>query len=305
MNRWSGFVRLLSATEDGRILAAFRVTVALVVLYTLAGIWAVDLLDVAFVDASEGGVRSVGTPPLFALIGSQTSQVVHTVFWVTTASALMMLLGLGGRIIAFITLQTFMALVDINGHAGGSYDELMTNGLWLCVLGNTTATWSFDGLFRTGSWSTGATVSVWPRLLAVYQLLLMYWTTGLQKVSSHWVPGGDFSALYFIFQQPTWQEYDMSWVAYPPWYTLTQIGTGVSWAWEVTTPVWLAAMLLSLRPGPHRPWVRATRWGYASVGVFFHLTVHAFMNIGPFSWASLAYYPCLVHGRELSPSRSD
>ena len=32
--------------------------------------------------------------------------------------------------------------------------------------------------------------------------LLVYWTTGVQKVSAYWVPGGDFSALYFIGSNP-------------------------------------------------------------------------------------------------------
>ena len=73
----------------------------------------------------------------------------------------------------------------------------------------------------------------------MWQLVLMYWATGLQKVSTHWVPGGDLMALYYILQQPTWQWIDMAWVA--PYAALTQVGTAVSWWWEVTCPVWLWA----------------------------------------------------------------
>ena len=298
MNAWNRLVMALSATEDARVLASFRIAVASVLFVTLVGIWRADLLDMLYLGPELGGVRSVSTPFLFRWIGSQGPEVVHTVFWVATVGSALMACGLGGRLTALVTLQSFMGLVDLNSHAGGSYDELLTNAMWLCVLGDTTATWSLDGWLKTGRWQTGAQISVWPRLLVVYQLMLMYWTTGLQKLSSYWVPGGDYSALYYIFQQPTWQRGDMSWVAWQPWFFLTQLGTAGSWVWVVTVPLWAAAFLLSLRNLPHPSWVRATRWTYAGVGAFFHLAVFSFMNVGPFSWASMAYYPCLVHGRE-------
>ena len=40
----------LSASEDARVLAAFRVGVASVVLYTLLGVWAAGMVDMLFVN---------------------------------------------------------------------------------------------------------------------------------------------------------------------------------------------------------------------------------------------------------------
>ncbi|MBA2321844.1 MAG: hypothetical protein H0V89_11910, partial [Deltaproteobacteria bacterium] len=81
------------------------------------------------------------------------------------------------------------------------------------------------------------------------------------------------------------------------WYTLTRIGTTTSWLWEVTAPLWLLAWAASL-PG--------ARWGgwlvrgrvreiYAAIGLVLHLAVLIVMDVGPFSWTSLAFYAAVVH----------
>jgi hypothetical protein len=139
------------------------------------------------------------------------------------------------------------------------------------------------------------------RYLVIFQLLLMYWTTGLQKVSAFWMPGGDFSALYYIFQQPSWHRFDMSWIA--QFYWLTQVGTAVSWFWEVSAPLWLLALWYEStkeRGGRLRDLFCRWRikWVYFAVGVFFHVLVLAVMEIGPFSLVSVAFYTCLLSPAE-------
>jgi hypothetical protein len=119
----------------------------------------------------------------------------------------------------------------------------------------------------------------------------MYWTTGLQKLSTHWVPGGDLGALYYILQQPTWQRVDMAWLA--PWFPLTQVATLVSWLWEVSIPLWAVALVQRARGRGgwlDRLWVVET---YAVVGIAVHLAVTLMLEVGPFSWVSLAFYVAL------------
>jgi hypothetical protein len=125
----------------------------------------------------------------------------------------------------------------------------------------------------------------------------------MQKISAYWVPGGGFSALYYILQQPTWQRRDMSWVAWI--YPITQIGTAATWFWENGAPLLLLAYFwryTSDRPGRVRAWANRVdlRSWYVAVGVLFHVLIVIPMNIGPFSLASLAYYPCLYTSEEWS-----
>src|SRR5262249_22515372 len=145
--------------------------------------------------------------------------------------------GLGGRVAAFVTLQGYVALHRLDGNSSGSSDLLVTNGLWLLVLARSTATLSLDCKLRTGRFRSDDPIPAFPRYLAVLQLVAMYWSTGVQKVSVYWFPAGSYSALYYILQQPTWQRFSMSWAARI--YPITQVATAVTWIWEVSAPALL------------------------------------------------------------------
>ncbi len=132
--------------------------------------------------------------------------------------------------------------------------------------------------------------------MAIYQLVLIYWSTGLHKVSASWTPVGGYSALYYTLQQPTWQRWDMDWLAWV--YPLTQAATALTWFWEITSPLLLLA--LWYRATPERPGrLRAVfnRLNYRRLfvvfGVCLHLMIFALMDVGPFTWVTLAFYVCL------------
>jgi hypothetical protein len=206
--------------------------------------------------------------------------------------------GIGGRLASLLALVCTVNVVNLNGHAGGSYDELLTNGLWLTVLGPGHHTLSVTARIRTGTWWPVVHVLAFPRWLVAWQLVLMYCATGLQKLSAYWVPGGESSALYYILQQPTWQRTDMSWVAWI--YPLTQIGTTVTWFWEVLSPLWFLALVWSARPDRVGRVGRlanriALRWWFFAQGVLAHLIIWLTMEVGPFTFLSLAFYAAMVH----------
>ena len=115
------------------------------------------------------------------------------------------------------------------------------------------------------------------------------------------MPWGGWSALYYSLLLPSWARFDMTWIAWV--YPLTQAATAATWLWEATFPLLLLCF-----------WHRATRTrggrlrqlsnrldlrsAYVLMGVFVHVGIWATMNVGPFSWASLAYYLCLYHHDE-------
>lgn len=303
MGPWRSWVALLGRTEPGTALALFRGGVGLSVLHTLGTAASTGAMDLYWVDRAHGGYRSLGELPwLVSALGGATAPVVHGLVALSGIGAVLLVLGLGARLGALLALQGLLALTWLNGHAGGSYDDLLSNALWLLVLARSDRTLSLGCRLRTGAWRSAAPVSSWPRWLAAFQLLVMYSSTVSQKLSTHWLPGGDLSALYFILQQPTWQRVDMRWVAGV--YPLTQAATLAVWLWELSAPLvlmWLWARRTKDRGGRWR--VALLRWDlrlpFLALGLAMHLGTALALEVGPFSWISLSFYPCLWRGGEL------
>jgi hypothetical protein len=297
---WSRWVDKVTSFEGATSLALFRVALGLGTLLTVGSVVWRGLVPVLWIDQAHGGYRTLGDGPwLVAWLGGPTPEVI----WPLTVGALLggalLTVGLGGRLAALVTLVCCTNVLSVNGHAGGSYDDLLTNGLWLLVLGGGTQTLSLDARLAQGTWAPpGATALAFPRWLAIWQLVLMYCTTGLQKVSAYWVPGGDASALYYILQQPEWHRRDMSFLAWL--FPVTQLATTATWLWEVTAPVWILAIWYAadpLRPGRLRSWFRRlhVRWVYTVVGLVMHALIWVTMEVGPFTPLSLAFYFATVH----------
>lgn len=299
---WTRWVKLLDRREGGEAMAALRLSIGAAALYATLHNYSVAHL--VWVDADHGGYRNL--PPTTGMVewlGGATPEVVSGLLAVTLVCGLLLFFGVVPRAAALVYLQTHMALSDLNGHAGGSYDELLSNCMWLMVFARSHATWSLTCRLRTGRWSApGAQVMSWPRYLMVLQLVLVYASTGFQKVSSHWLPGGDLGALYYILQQPSWSRWpDMTWLAWV--YPVTQVMTLVVWLFEVSAPLLLLALWArSSREsaGPLRRWMNRIRYRdlFGLFGVGMHIGIHTLMSVGPFSIISLAMYPALWHADE-------
>jgi hypothetical protein len=141
----------------------------------------------------------------------------------------------------------------------------------------------------------------WPRWVGVGQIVVVYWSTGLQKLSAGWIPGGPMDALWYILQQPTWHRVDMHWLA--PLYPFTQAATMVTWLFEQAAPLLLLALWYRrtrLRGG----WLRAqfnrvdARAWYLGLGVLLHASIELTLEVGPFSFAMLSLYPLAFHADE-------
>lgn len=301
-SRWRAFEGRVSATESATAQALFRIGLGLAVWCSVGPVVWRGLVPVLWVDREDGGMLSLGAGPgLVAALGGPHPSVAWGLVVAVLGAATGLVVGVGGRPAALVALLAMNALAYVNLFAGGSSDLLLTNGLWLVVLGGGHHTLSLAARWRTGRWWPAEQVWAAPRWLAAYQLVLMYTTTGLQKLSVDWVPGGDASALYYILQQPEWQRGSMAWVA--PWFPLTQLATAVTWWWEVLSPVWLWATWLAAHPergGAARAWVARLRVRsvFAAIGIGMHLLILAWMEVGPFSVISLAYYAVMVHPDE-------
>ena len=303
MKCWNRWLAWLDRQETGEPLALFRVGVGLCVIAALGSVVADDLVVSLWAEPASGGMRPLGNPPwLVALLGGREAAVLWTLVVATSLGALATSFGLGGRVTILATLQGYMALVRSNPEASGGQDQLIMNALWLLFLSSCTATWSLDCRLRSGSFSSARLVSAWPRKLIVFQLVLVYFSSALHKLSATWTPIGDYSALYYVLLQPSWQRFELPWLASA--YPLTQIATAVVWLFEIGSPLLLLALYFrgsADRGGTLRALFNRFDWriAFAAIGVPMHLGIFVLMDVGSFPWISLCFYLCLWTPEEI------
>jgi hypothetical protein len=299
---WNRWVRAIEVRETGEALACFRILTGVALLLALGSVMVAGIVDVLWIDRAYGGYRELApTPWLSDALGGATPGVIWSIVFATLLSGLALTAGIGSRVAALVAAQGMLALSMINPDAKGSYDALLSNALWLLVLARSDATLSLRCRWRSGSWTSDERVAAWPRRLAILQLVIVYTGGALHKVSAAWTPAGGWSALYYILQQPSWQRWDMQWLAWV--YPLTQAATATVWLWEISwvlVPIWMWARSAE-KPGRFFRVMKRipVRRGYVALGVVFHTGIWIAMDVGPFIWITLAFYPCLWRPEEL------
>ena len=301
---WRAWLDLLRHREVGTGLAWFRMLVGIALLWELCGPLLTESVELLWFTATDGGYQTARGPGgwRWRPLGGTSPTAVYQMLAVGIAAALGTILGVGGRIAPFVGLQAFIALTRLNGSAGGGDDFLLSNMLWLLVLANANATGSLTARWRTGRFWPVVPVAAWPRYLVLVQLVVMYTSTGLQKMSHHWVPWGDLSALWYILLQPSWQRWPLE--TLPGWTApVMQLATLSTWLWELSAPLLLLAFwfrFTSTRPGRIRARFQKldVRAWYLGIGVLVHVGIFVVMDVGTFSLVSLATYTCAVHADE-------
>jgi hypothetical protein len=235
--------------------------------------------------AGVGGYRNLATTTMMNLLGGATLPVQTTLLVVSTACAGLMLVGLFGRAPVLVAAVASKVALGQNYDVSGAGDALLANALFLLVLGDCTRTLSLDCRLRTGAFVDPTPVPAWPRRLAVLQLAVMYTSTGLQKlVSTAWSPLDGFSALYQILQSPQWARFPS---------LIERTGAALVWPLALLTAgtvLWECTFFVVL-------WKRSWRLPYVVVGVALHLGIFGLMEVGVFSWLSMAFYPALFGHR--------
>ncbi|MEM7436651.1 MAG: HTTM domain-containing protein [Myxococcota bacterium] len=300
---WMFWVTLFDRKEPATTWALFRIAVAACVLLSLGLIAHAQMLDVLWVSQEYGGYLALEEVPfLWFTLGPATSSTVHALHAIAIASAVALLLGVGGRLVTFCALQTYLSLTRLNWDTVGGHDALISNALWLLFLCDGSKTLSVSCWLKTRSFVRQVNISAWARYLAVFQLVVVYTWTGLQKVSPSWSSDGDFSALYYVFLDPTWRRYDLDWTAHV--FPLTQAATIVTWFFEVGA--WLLLPFFYYRYTRERGGrLRAAfnrfdlRVPFTLIGVALHLGIGILLNVGAFSWITLSYYLCLWQPGEI------
>lgn len=300
-----GLSSLVRDQEDGRILAVLRISIGLVVGASLLEMLWTDTVRVVWFVPKDGGI-SVTTPYLWTwrtLLPSPSATVVQSLVWGSLAASVAVTVGLAGRLSVGLLLFGYCSLRSLNPPSTAGYDALMVNGLIFLLLGPVTRTWSVDCRLKTGRWHSDRPVPSWPRYVFVFQLVILYFATGLKKASVVWTPAGGYTALYYVLHDVTWFRFESPELLRSLVF-MTRVGTAVTWHWEQLAP---GILLLgwARRTRAQGGWLRGClnrydlRVPYLLVGFFMHLGIFVATQVGPFSAITLAYYPALFGPEEL------
>jgi hypothetical protein len=302
---WLAWVRLWEGTEHPRSLALVRILLGLVILWDFVEIARLDLVVALFVDQAAGGLSDAGTrssPPWIVAwfgAGETTGRVLHATITFAAAS---FVLGLFTRTSALVLLVAWAQFAGVLPAADRGIDTLCRDVLVVFLFARSGGWLSIDAVRRTGSvWGDGTPVPAWPRRLLILQLVAMYFLAGIQKTGVHWWPMGHFAALYFILQDPAIAKHDFRFLANPPWFQLSQIGTAVTVLFQDSYPIVLLIRWCKAtadRGGALREWLVRygwIEWVWIALGGVFHLGLATTMELGIFPWAMLALYPAWVH----------
>ncbi|MEZ4240952.1 MAG: HTTM domain-containing protein [Myxococcota bacterium] len=298
---WTHWVRLLDRREAPDVLALVRIGVAAVLLSDYLTVWRLGLVPALMAGADAGGLAHASGNPWADWIGADLRGAWLLEAGLVGASAALMV-GLGSRAaaVALMLLSTQWAMLLPEGDR--AIDMLLRNVLLVLAFSRAGATWSVDARLRTGSWrGDGAPVPAWPRYVLVLQVVVMYFTAGVQKYGQHWWPWGGYSGLYVILHDWSYASHAFGWIRHQPFFLGTQLATAVTMLWQWTYPVVLVHYFPPRRPGRFAAAFERwhLHWAWIAVGAFFHVGIAVTMQLGIFPWGMLAVYPAFLHPDEL------
>jgi hypothetical protein len=299
------FVRhVIRHQEAPTSLALYRILLCSSALYSLAIMGDQDVFEATWVSSRDGGLTHLSSRHwLFSALGGFDANAVRNLYHLSLCLLTFGLIGFGGRATLLFAQQSYVALRTINENSSGGYDSLICLGLLLLGCASSTATLSVDCRLMYGRFWRLTPVSAWPRALLVFQLLLMYSMTGIQKIGHSWTPMGGYTALHYVLNDPTWLRWDLG--KLPEMFgPLLRIATAVTWHWEQLSLLLLLHWYFRNTDDTSPSWLRRLflrwdlRYPWAAIGLMLHVSILVLFDIGPFSIVSLAYYVNLWAPRE-------
>jgi hypothetical protein len=300
--RW--WIELWDRRETPELLAFVRIGLGLVLLTDLFWTWRLGLVVPLMASEAHGGLSSAtaASSTWYTVFGDgpQAARLLHAALVV---SGLALTAGAFTRssALAFLLLSAEWARLLPDADRG--IDTLLRNVLFVLMMSRAGDAFGVDAWWSSGTWrGSGLPVPAWPRRVLVLQIVVMYFTAGVQKYGQHWWPWGGWSALYVILQDWAVAAWDFSFLASPWLYPLTQFATAVTLLWQWTYPVVLLATFEPpWPPGRFRTFFAAWRlhWLWIVVGVWFHVQLALTMELGIFPYGLLALYWVFVSPDEL------
>lgn len=301
---WRWWVASWDRREPADVQALVRIGVAAVLLADLWVTWRLGLVVPLMGHGSVGELSgaSPGGVAWFAWVGTD-ARAAWLLFGGLVAAELCLLVGAFTRTAALVTMLLSAQWMQILPDGDRGIDTLLRNVLLVLAFSSAGRRWSVDALLRgEGFAGRGEPLPAWPRYLLVLQIVVMYFTAGVQKYGQHWWPWGGWSALYVVLRDWSVSAWPFPWLDQPvPWF-LTRVGTLVTLVFQDTYPLVLLHYFPPLgEPGRIRRVFERYRlhWAWIATGMVFHLLLAATMELGIFPWGMMALYWVFLHPDEL------
>jgi hypothetical protein len=283
------------------------------------GLGAVLLLDVLLTYLPNlgdlFGRNSLGSPDIFAfytrwphwrwslMAGVEDPRMLQAAAWVWVFATLCMTIGLFTRTSAVITWAFSTSFAGLNSCIDNAGDEIRGIILFYLMLSPCGAIWSIDhwwqrmasrralalGSVDQGVHTSGRPIFIhpWPLRLLMVQMVLMYFSNGMFKLSGDtWRSG---TSLYYVLADLTLARWSYAQITVPFW--IAKLLTWLVLVWEAGFPLWVAL-----------PW---TRKAALLFGVAFHLGIGLSMELGSFVPYALCLYLPLVPWERLGSRGSE
>jgi hypothetical protein len=252
-------------------LAAFRIGVALVLLFDILGTYLPQAGDFF-------GRNSLGSPEVFAatrdyaprwtlLSGVTDAGTFRSILCLWAVAAGLLLLGVPPRASAAAAWLLSISVIGVNFYLGNSGDNVRSIELFYLMLSPCAAVWAL-GRRHEGR----VYIHPWALRLLIVQMAVIYVVNGLYKLAGPSWRDGD--VLHYVLANPAWSRFPYGWLPLP--FAVTQVMTWTVLLWEIFFPVFVA--------------MRATRTLSLWLGVSFHVGTCVFLQLGPFPLYMLCFY---------------
>lgn len=203
---------------------------------------------------------------------------LYTWFAVYVGATFLLLVGWQTRLMNALVWFLTLCFLNRNPNILNGGDGVLQVGLLLMLLGPSGYALSVDAwLRRRAGKPLPATTPAWPVRVLQIQLCMIYLSTGLVKVKGEdFLEGSwwDGTSIHYVLNYVTMSRWSYAQLPLPFWFTALLTYTSV-W-WEVLfTPLVL---------------FRRTRTLTLLFGVLFHLGIFFTIEVGWFSWYTLALY---------------
>jgi hypothetical protein len=204
---------------------------------------------------------------------------VGALFWVWVGATAAFTLGFCTRLANLAVWLLTYAFLTRNPQVLNAGDAVLKAGLFWLLLSPCGKALSLDALLRRRPHP--ALVPAWPVRLLQLQLCVLYASTGAAKLFRVPVPDGtwwDGTSLHYVLNDVTMSRWSYAQLPLPLW--LTAPATFASVWWETLFPL----LVLCRRT---RPWA-------LGFGVLFHLGIWLTIEVGWFSFYTVALYGAWV-----------
>ena len=202
----------------------------------------------------------------------------HILYAVLIVVMVFFTLGYKTRYLKFLQFILLVHFNEINLQVLNSGNLFATATSFYLMLSPCGESLSLDSL----SARTTKKIPVWHLRLFQFQLVVIYLFSSLAKLpTTLWING---TALNFALRNGSFSRFNMDWIASPPFVTSL-----LTWSF-----------LFFLFSFPFLMWFKDFRKPLLAVGVFMHLGILVFMDVGWFSLFVLSVYPAFFNHNDLA-----